>query len=63
MKHPHAGIDGHVCSEEMESFLEEAKSMLEICDYHENIVNLQGLIYGREDIKNRIPKASNIKIR
>ena len=61
MKHPHAETDGHVCSDEMESFLEEAKSMLEIHDYHENIVNLQGVIYGREDIKNRIPKASNIK--
>ena len=63
MKHPHAEEDGHVCSEEMESFLEEAKSMLEIRDYHENIVNLQGVIYGREDIKKRIPKASNIKMK
>ena len=37
-------------------FLEEAKSMLEIGEYHENIVNLQGVIYGHEDIQKGLPK-------
>ena len=27
------------------NFLDEVKSMLEINDYHENIVNLQGITY------------------
>ena len=44
----------------METFLEEAKSMLEIGNYHENIVNLQGVIYGKENIEERLPKVSNI---
>ena len=30
-------------------FLEEAKSMFEIGEYHENIVNLQGITYGKKD--------------
>ena len=30
---------------EIDAFLEEAKSMLEINAYHENIVNLQGITY------------------
>ena len=36
---------------EIDVFLEEAKSMLEIKAYHENIVNLQGINYrkGRPD--------------
>ena len=44
----------------METFLEEAKSMLEIGNYHENIVNLQGVIYGKEDIEKRLPKVNYI---
>ena len=43
-------------SDEMTVFLEEAKSMLEIEDYHENIINLQGIIYGMEDVAKGIPK-------
>ena len=42
----------------METFLEEAKSMLEIGEYHENIVNLQGVIYGEEDTEKRLPKVN-----
>lgn len=30
---------------EIHEFLEEAKSMLEIKEYHDNIVNLQGITY------------------
>ena len=37
-------------------FLEEAKSMLQIGEYNENIVNLQGIIYGREDAIKALPK-------
>ena len=33
---------------EVDVFLEEAKSMLEINSYHENIVNLQGITYKKE---------------
>ena len=40
----------------MKIFLEEAKSMLEINEYHENIVNLQGIAYGTEDIGKGLPK-------
>ena len=42
----------------MTTFLEEAKSMLEIEDYHENIINLQGIIYGKEDVAKGTPKVS-----
>ena len=34
---------------EIEEFLDEAKSMLEIDAYHENIVNLQGIAYQMSD--------------
>ena len=37
-------------------FLEEIKSMLEIDQYHENIVNLQGIMYGKEDVAKGLPK-------
>ena len=30
---------------EIDEFLDEAKSMLEVDDYHANIVNLQGMTY------------------
>ena len=32
---------------EQDALLEEAKSMLEINKYHDNIVNLQGIAYKR----------------
>ena len=60
IKHPHSDKDGNFGTEEMETFLEEAKSMLEIGEYHENIVNLQGVIYGKEDIEKHLPNVSNI---
>ena len=44
---------------DVENFLDEVKSMLEISDYHENIVNLQGVIYGKEDVDKRLPKVDN----
>ena len=49
-------LDGSFNNEEMQMFLEEAKNMLEIGEYHENIVNLQGLVYGMEDIDKGLPK-------
>ena len=42
--------------EDMLIFLEEIKSMLEIDQYHENIVNLQGIMYGKEDVAKGLPK-------
>ena len=53
IKHPKSFGD-----QEMDVFLEEAKSMLEIGVYHVNIVNLQGIIYGKEDKEKGIPKVS-----
>ena len=40
----------------MNVYLEETKSMLEIENYHENIVNLQGIVYGKEDVGKGLPK-------
>ena len=34
---------------ETEEFLEEARSMMEIDAYHENIVNLQGMTWTNDD--------------
>ena len=34
---------------ETEEFLEEARSMIEIDAYHENIVNLQGMTWTNDD--------------
>ena len=31
--------------DDISNFLEEVKSMLEVNEYHENIVNLQGITY------------------
>ena len=56
IKHPHPKMDGCFNNEEMQMFLEEAKNMLKIGEYHENIVNLQGLVYGKEDIEKGLPK-------
>ena len=35
---------------EADQFLDEAKSMLEIDAYHENIVNLQGITYEKSTL-------------
>ena len=56
IKHPHSNKDGKFTIEQMELFLDEVKSMLEVKDYHENIVNLQGVIYGQEDELRGLPK-------
>ena len=32
-------------NQDMEVYLDEAKSMLEVGEYHQNIVNLQGITY------------------
>ena len=37
-------------------FLDEAKSMLEIGEYHDNIVNLQGISYGVNEDKRSLSK-------
>ena len=37
---------------ETEEFLEEARSMIEIDAYHENIVNLQGMTWTNDAIEN-----------
>ena len=39
-------------------FLEEAKTMLRIGSYHDYIVNLQGLIYNDDEGENKIPEVS-----
>ena len=41
---------------EILSFLEEAKSMIQIDEYHNNIVNLQGIIYENIDQKSNTIK-------
>ena len=53
VKHP-----TNIGDQEMNTFLEEVKSMLEISVYQENIVNLQGILYGKEDEEKRLPKVS-----
>ena len=42
-------------------FLEEAKTMIRIGSYHDYIVNLQGIIYNENEGGNKIPEVS-IKI-
>ena len=39
---------------EVDNFLEEIKSMLEIDCYHENIVNLQGITYKKKSNESSI---------
>ena len=51
IKHPK-----NLGDDEIRVFFEEAKSMIEINDYHGNIVNLQGIIYGKEDMEKKLPK-------
>ena len=55
-------LDGSFNNDEMQLFLEEAKNMLEIGEYHENIVNLQGLVYGKEDMEKGLPRVRCIVI-
>jgi hypothetical protein len=52
IKCPKASMPGGI-----DVFLEEAKSMLEVDDYHANIVNLQGMTY-----KNSSPEESSIDV-
>ena len=35
--------------EQTQSILEEAKSMVQLNGYHRHIVNLQGIVYARDD--------------
>ena len=46
----------HFGCQETLIFLEEIKSMLEIDQYHENIVNLQGIVYGTENFTKGLAK-------
>ena len=39
---------------DVDEFLDEAKSMLEINAYHDNIVNLQGMTYNKSPQDNSI---------
>ena len=41
----------NVDAQEIESFLDEAKSMLQIGEYHNHIVNLQGIAFEVDDQK------------
>ena len=42
--------------ETTQSFLDEAKSMVQINGYHRHIVNFQGIVYARDDQDNRVAK-------
>ena len=44
----------------IELFLDEAKTMLEINEYHDHIVNLQGIIVGWNSIENQFSEVCNI---
>ena len=43
-------------SEDISSLLEEAKSMVQIGQYHDHIVNLQGLIYEHSKVETNLCK-------
>ena len=43
----------------IEIFLEEAKTMLEINEYHDHIVNLQGIIVGWNSIDKQFSEVCN----
>ena len=43
-------------------FLEEAKTMIRIGSYHDYIVNLQGIIYNEDESGNKIPEVSIKKL-
>ena len=45
---------------ELQSFLEEAKSMIQIDEYHNHIVNLQGIIYEYNHQKSETLKVLNL---
>ena len=47
---------------EIEEFLEEVKSMLEINAYHENIVNLQGITCQVSTIEDDVVNVRNFDI-
>ena len=52
-------------SEELQNidlFLEEAKTMIRIGSYHDYIVNLQGIIYNEDEGRNKIPEVSIKKL-
>ena len=44
----------------IELFLDEAKTMLEINEYHDHIVNLQGLIVGWNSVEKQFSEVCNI---
>ena len=46
----------------VELFLDEAKSMLEIGEYHDNIVNLQGICYGMDEEKRSLSKVCIVEL-
>ena len=43
-------------------FLDEAKSMLEIGEYHDNIVNLQGISYSIDEETRSLSKVCIVEI-
>ena len=45
---------------ELQLFLEEAKSMVQIDEYHNHIVNLQGIIYEHDDQQSETLKVLNL---
>ena len=44
--------------QKIDLFLEEAKTMLRIGNYHDHIVNLQGLVYETNEDGDKIPEVS-----
>ena len=44
----------------IELLMDEAKTMLEINDYHDHIVNLQGILVGWNSIEQQLSEVSNI---
>ena len=46
----------NVDAQEIQLFLDEAKSMLQIGEYHNHIVNLQGIAYEVNDQDNQLAK-------
>ena len=46
-------------AKEVELFLEEAKSMVQIGEYHDHIVNLQGLIYDVNPLDSQLSSVSS----
>ena len=44
---------------EIKLFLEEAKCMVKVGEYHAHIVNLQGIVYDVDGITNQVSSVSN----